>query len=644
MSNAIISGPAIRDASVPVAAEWALWGKTASDRGYHLLNCSEGSLGPDDFTEVLTRYSPGTLDRLPQVTISWSPRDDRSLLGIAIHDQAEQGLCDAEGREIVFTRYFCVPYQDLAAGAIPYLAMYEEFSKFTLTGQERELIKAELDTTPPTAPRDGLALRVAALLLTGKPVCIVGADGVEFRERLRFLDCVASMLPYGMRSFLSASTWASSTSQKHKFRLFFASAPRRARDDHVVAWGRPDHAPIGNGYADEYLGWLQSEIARPTARLAGHTQQMDFSPKAVLQMLETVGASSDGPPAYSNAADPTVPFQWSAPRPTDGMTAEQLIIACGQEYGRPDPGPIGPYIEPLRACASQEWSPEERSYHQRLIKKYRLLTENKRIDGLVKTRLYDALLPLAFDGRLTYGDYCDLEAWAEVPAGASPNRSLLDSLAKAEFDNFATFLLVVASADGRGLSRRLPKNTEFSWLIGEIATAKVTRHHARVLCDAAVRLLGEGAGPAHPQELRSVLRTYGYLATLLDGCYPDDIEQQRKALSALVQAAHGHKLDMSSIASILGHSGLAPTAALLAVVLEMVSPEDTGCVFLEFSRGLLGNAAFTDETRWRLDGLLPGGLGGSDPVVPGAGTTDTETAHALRRGIERIKSHLPSRN
>ena len=637
-------GPAIRGASVPVAAEWALWGKTASDRGYHLLNCSEGSLKPDDFTEVLTRYSPGTLDRLPQVAISWSPRDDRSLLGIAIHDQAEHGLYDAEGRDIVFTRYFCVPYQDLAVGAVSYLAMYEEFSKFTLRGQERGLIKAELDTTPPAAPRDGQALRVAALLLTCKPVCIVGADGIEFRERLRFIDCVMSMLPYGMRSRLSASTWASSTSQTHKFRLFFASAPRGARDDQVVAWGQLDQAPIGNGYADEYLGWLQSEVQRPATRLARHTQQIDFGSKAVLQMLEAVGASSEGPPSYSYTTDTTAPFQWSAPRPAVGMTAEQLIIACGQEFGRPDPGSVRHYIEPLRGCASQEWSPEERSYHQRLIKKYRLLTENRRIDGPVKTRLYDALLPLAFDGRLTYGNYRDLEAWADVPAGAPPHQSLLDSLVKAEFDNFATRLIVAAYAGGRGLSRRLPKNTEFSWLIEQIATSQVSQDHARVLCDAAVQFLGERADPVRQQDLRPVLNTYGYLAPLLDSCYRDDVEHQRKALIALVQAAHGPKLDRSAIASILGHSGLAPTTALLAAVVEMASLEDTEWVFLEFSRGLLGSAAFADETRWRLDGLLPGGLGGGNLIVPGAGATDADSAHGIRGRLERIRSHLPSKN
>ena len=120
--------------------------------------------------------------------------------------------------------------------------MYQEFSKFTLTRQGRIPIKTNLGDASLGNPSGEQAMRVAALLLTGKPVCIVGADQTVLLERLQFLDTVVSLLPYGMRCRLSASNWASSTLQTHKFRLFFASAPRPARDDQqadlVVEWGR----------------------------------------------------------------------------------------------------------------------------------------------------------------------------------------------------------------------------------------------------------------------------------------------------------------------------------------------------------------------------------------------------------------------
>ena len=94
------------------------------------------------------------------------------------------------------------------------------------------------------APDDELAARTAALLLTGNPVCILDADRVSLTDRLEFIDSVMSLLPYGMWSRMSASTWTSSTYQGHKFRLFFSNAPRQINEqDHVVIWGHPERSP-----------------------------------------------------------------------------------------------------------------------------------------------------------------------------------------------------------------------------------------------------------------------------------------------------------------------------------------------------------------------------------------------------------------
>ena len=79
-----------------------------------------------------------------------------------------------------------------------------------------------------TPPADVMrALPVVGLLLTGNPVCIVGAEATEMAERLAFIDATMSLLPYGMRAEMAASTWTRGTYQRHKFRLFFSEAPRR---------------------------------------------------------------------------------------------------------------------------------------------------------------------------------------------------------------------------------------------------------------------------------------------------------------------------------------------------------------------------------------------------------------------------------
>ena len=58
------------DAKVPVTAEWALWGKEPSDLEYRLLRTGEGAIGHREFEENITRYSPGALHDLPQVTVN----------------------------------------------------------------------------------------------------------------------------------------------------------------------------------------------------------------------------------------------------------------------------------------------------------------------------------------------------------------------------------------------------------------------------------------------------------------------------------------------------------------------------------------------------------------------------------------------
>ena len=115
-----------------LSVEWALWGKEAQSRDYRLLECSDGGIGAGAFTEAITRYSPGNLERLPQVTVSWlRPQDGERYLAMAIHDEGP-GLHDPGGRKIVFTRYFCAPYDQIAAQTGSYQSMHAAFDPVRL--------------------------------------------------------------------------------------------------------------------------------------------------------------------------------------------------------------------------------------------------------------------------------------------------------------------------------------------------------------------------------------------------------------------------------------------------------------------------------------------------------------------------------
>ena len=111
------SGTPPAETAVPVTAEWALWGKDVRDLEYRLLACSEGNVGAATFVEQITSISPGSAGSWPQVTVSgFLLSGTASYVALAIHDTT-QGRHNAVGRGIVYTRYFCVPYPELARPA-----------------------------------------------------------------------------------------------------------------------------------------------------------------------------------------------------------------------------------------------------------------------------------------------------------------------------------------------------------------------------------------------------------------------------------------------------------------------------------------------------------------------------------------------
>lgn len=630
-------------------AEWALWGKTVSDRGYRLLDCSDGSVSADSFTEVITRYSPGTLDKLPQVTISWfSDQGEGIYLAVAIHYRAENGSVDADGREIMFTRYFCVPYGDLAAGAVGYQAMYEEFSKFTLTGQGRIPIKTKLATPSLGNPPGGQAMQVAALLLTGRPVCIVGADQTDLLERLRFLDTVVSLLPYGMRCRLSASTWASSTLQTHKFRLFFASAPRPARDhqqaDLVVEWGQHASTPIGHNYADDYLKWLEREIRQPMTHLAAQKQQIDFSQSDVLKMLEIVGipARNSVPFSYNSSTSPAGFLVNTGPIRV--ASTEHLIMSLARNLSSVNIKSAKSDVEQLRGRLDLPTTAEQRFNYRELIKENRLLREHLPMNTSSRAEIYEVLLRIAFDVPLTYVSYKEIEACAGYPDGRPLHKPLLETMERLGSGESIPYLLVLSSLVNKGLTKRFYKSgVDHRFLITAIANPELLVEHARILYDITVQFLREQSDHIDLNDLQMVLSDYGYLAQLLDSRHSHDQEYQLDVLTNFLNVAHGARLDRSATAKVLGSPQCAPSTALLATVIRMVDPEDIGHVMLEYSRNVLGKAALPFGIRVQLMQLLSGV---DQPVAPPTEELPLRAddgASLGGRGARGIFGHLPSR-
>lgn len=222
--------------TVPVTAEWALWGRK-QDGTPGLVECSDGSIGQQAFKAALTPYSPGILRRSPQVTISWLSENYHDFIAVAIHERTED-LLDRSGAAITQTRYFCVPYPELADGNVSYQAMYDVFRGIRLPITGRRPIEIRLAAGDPMTRVEDSAMAAAAMLMTGSAVKIGGADQLDIEKRLQFIDSVASFLPYGIRTRFSASTWVDNT-YHHKFRLFFANATSQHPGGLALTWDRP---------------------------------------------------------------------------------------------------------------------------------------------------------------------------------------------------------------------------------------------------------------------------------------------------------------------------------------------------------------------------------------------------------------------
>jgi len=296
-----------------VDAQWALYGRAAGATGDRVLACSAGDLAMVNFADAISRFQLGALHALPQVSVSYARpvKSGRSYLALAIHKPAdqEQVALDEDGRPVTYTNYFCLPYGPLAAAGVTYRAMHEALRDLRLPTTNGGTLRVSIAGRPGAPPViDLLALRVAALLLTGRSVCVLQAQGVPVADRLGFIDDVMALLPYGFRAKMTAATWTRATYRDHRFRLFFTDAPRGpGQQDHVVSWGHPETAVITpqDGAAHEYLTWLEDTLIRPMARLTRLTEAYGFGDVPVRNAVSLVTKPAPAPaPASPPSTQP----------------------------------------------------------------------------------------------------------------------------------------------------------------------------------------------------------------------------------------------------------------------------------------------------------------------------------------------------
>jgi hypothetical protein len=569
-------------AAPTVEAEWALWGKDASQTAYHVLRCSDGTFELDDFREIITRYVSGVQAELPQYTVCWIPGDQHRppYLAVAIHELADPdpgrsgGRSRAVGgREIEYVRLFCVKYEEMAKLGLSYTELIESVKEYQLDGDTTSLtvpLRPETELFRFTAQFRELAENVAALLLTTRPVCVLGAEGCTAVDRLRFIELVMSLLPYGLRTRLSASTWASSTAQHLKLRLYFANARRDDGDrtSHVT-WGVAERLDLSAPEHDAvrlYLRWLRDVGSGAAPALVGVTAPLLFTDADIRRVV--------------------------AHLPTDRSVTETLE-ELGNSLRKADTVGVRTAVDRLRRHMASQHAPADRAAYRQVIFGQKLLKDRQGLPPGIKESTYRVLFQLAFDTPLTYDVYCEITN----AIGGPPHGALRSAMLSLHFDSFIPFVLTAkAGPDPRDdeLADMLANmRIEPTLPIDEVAELadSIRSEHRPVAYDFAVYYLRDTAENPWRE-----LRLRGYLAETLEVLFPDNVKAQCVRLERTLRFGYGRSLSRAQIDDLFALDGLYPTVALEQVTRKLAgSPRADRHIAQQAALTRLSTAGYVDD-------------------------------------------------
>jgi hypothetical protein len=643
--------------TISVRAQWALHGKVLDDEGYQVIACSNGDLSRANFADALGRFTLGQLASLPQASVSYLQPATRSpgggYLALAIHWFAGGGQrhadgvgqVDNQGRVTTFTSYFCAPYASLAPPGTTYMDMYRAFSAVTLPVRDGPPQEVSITQGTQRIPGiDALAMRVAPLLLTGAPVCVLGADETSLDERLRFIDTVMGLLPYGFRARMAAATWTRPTHRNHRFRLFFSSEPRASeKPDQVVYWGEPDLATIPGGDAGHYYGWLADKVT-PLASLAQMYRELGFGDSADTEALRLVdeirlwrrprlkpmapdaaGRDAAGRDAPGKRAAPdkrNAPDRRDAPQPAaDGAEAdpvERLLRECDEHVRILNLSRLRQDLDLLhKRLAAGGIEDARRRRYRSLITRLELFRPHDPL-GKYEGRLYDTLLALAFGGPVGYDAFCLVEDCLRKPPDAPHYPPLyaplypplLEAIDRAGLADMRSKVIVYASHDTKKLARWLgSRDVDAFGLISELAGGAWRRkEHGRLFCDVTLQYLQDKQGRYSTAEIRRVMVRNGYLARALREVGHD--QYQVYALTKLLVAAFPEDqyplgLDEKTISEILADTPDAPTPALLAAILRKIPEAQAPLAWAAYVYGSVARMDLDEATHGALWARLP---------------------------------------
>lgn len=548
-----------RDAVVTLTTEWALWGKDEQRTNLHVMRHSKGALSGDDFAEIFNRYATGVKEGLPQYTACWIPANGPqhpAYLAVGIHELADPGLDDGRtpyvgGRQVEYIRLFCFRYDDVARLGLSYTDLLASVRREPLRASQVEPLQVKLATAgdAPAATGRGLAAAVATLLLTRQPVCVLDADGVDADSRLAFIDEVMSLLPFGLRATLSASTWASPTARDLKLRLFFSTARRNSGGRTCyVSWAHPEQAPSWqSANADLYSEWLRQASAPAIADLARMAGPVRFTEAEIGQLVPSL--------------------------PRNKSLAETLADLHDSLQAHDQRG-VSVALTPLKLNRKRPVEAADRVVYKSLAEQYQLFADFPWLHHSTQASLYRTLLGLAFGDQVSYDSYCRIERAAGGKIGARLQKVLLSS-------RFPVLPFVLAANAAPGYSaEKVMADLAHAGFRPENVLDKLEQqvdltasHHLLTLDDFAVRYL-----MAYNEDPQRELKARGYLSGFFARAYPahdrayTDLHQ-RKLVGVLQQVYGEGQLTPRQVSEIFAQPRLYLEGPITGVV-KVLSPRN----------------------------------------------------------------------
>lgn len=190
-------------------------------------------------------------ERLGVSVTEWKPKAGRAR--VAHEKDIAQ---DRTGQPITATRYFDVAFDSLGGLQPGYREIYAAVKDIELPLTKDialPLAAANLDHLADDIEQLGFdwVATLAALLLE-RPVMIIGGSLPPIGERVRCLDAVAALLPYGFRADLVVGTWTPN-SAAHDIRLAFADWAHDRQ--YQVAWLT---TPDPTGFTETTVRYLEN--------------------------------------------------------------------------------------------------------------------------------------------------------------------------------------------------------------------------------------------------------------------------------------------------------------------------------------------------------------------------------------------------